>query len=108
MRVRGILLPRPHPDVVHGRCPGADTRPDDHPGVGGDERQHQRGLVLVEHLDREAGCAAGLAGPRAGRPAVRLTWLAVDGWVAWAWPAEDLKAAGAGHEAISRIRPDMH
>src|SRR5690242_10139920 len=108
MRVRGILLAGPHPDVVHGRCPGAVTRPDNHPRVGGDEWQHQRGLVLVEHLDREAGCAAGLAGSRAVRPAFRIGWLAVDGWVAWAWSAEDLKAAGASDEAICSTGPDVH
>src|SRR6516165_12068374 len=101
MRVRGILLAGPHPDIVHGRCPGAVTRPDDHPGVGGDERQHQRGLVLVEHLDREAGWAAILAGSRTVRPAFRIILLAVDGWVTWAWSAEDLKAADAGDEAVS-------
>src|SRR5215471_4957562 len=108
MRMRGILLAGPHPDIVHGRCPGADTRPDNHPRVGGDERQHQRGLVLVEHLDREAGCGVGLAGSRAVRPTVRNIWLTVDGGIAWAWSAEDLKAAGAGDEEISSTRPDVH
>src|SRR5215467_10242468 len=108
MCVCGILLAGPHPDIVHGRCPGAVTRPDDHPGVCGDERQHQRGLVLVEHLDRGAVCAAGLAGSRAERPAFSIIRLAVDGWVAWAWSTEDLKAAGAGDEAIPRTWPDVH
>src|SRR5207248_1368064 len=41
-------LARLHDDVVHVGAERADTRPHDEPGVAGDERSPQAGLVAVE------------------------------------------------------------